>query len=59
MHSGIVNGYQLLCDAHTVLEPHRGTAAFFSILFTFIVTVECRADPPENCHLTVKKLPET
>ena len=21
------NGYQLLCDAHTVLEPHRGTAA--------------------------------
>jgi len=27
MHSGIVNGYQLLCDAHTVLEPHRGTAA--------------------------------
>ena len=28
MHSGIVNGYQLLCDAHTVLEPHRGTAAF-------------------------------
>ena len=29
MHSGIVNVYQLLCDAHTVLEPHRGTAAFF------------------------------
>ena len=29
MHSGIVNGYQLLCDdAHTVLEPHRETAAF-------------------------------
>ena len=27
MHSGIVNGYQLLCDAHTVVEPHRGTAA--------------------------------
>ena len=26
---GIVNGYQLLFDAHTVLEPHRGTAAFF------------------------------
>ena len=22
MHSGIVNGYRLLCDAHTVLEPH-------------------------------------
>ena len=21
MHSGIVNGHQLLCDAHTVLEP--------------------------------------
>jgi len=29
MHSGIVNGHQLLCDAHTVVEPHRGTAAFF------------------------------
>ena len=29
MHSGIVNGYQLLCDVHTVFEPHRGTAAFF------------------------------
>jgi len=29
LHSGIVNGYQLLCDAHTVLEPHRETAAFF------------------------------
>ena len=25
MHSDIVNGYQLLCDAHTVLEKHRGT----------------------------------
>ena len=29
IHSGIVNGYQLLFDAHTVLEPHRGTAALF------------------------------
>ena len=29
MYSGIVNGYQLLCDAHTVLEPHRVTAALF------------------------------
>ena len=29
MHSGIVNGYQLLFDAHTVLELHRGTAALF------------------------------
>ena len=29
MHSGIVTGYQLLCDAHTVLQPHRGTAVFF------------------------------
>ena len=37
MHSGIVNGYPLLCDAHTVLEPHRGTAAFFSILLTFVL----------------------
>ena len=23
VHSGIVNGYQLLSDAHIVLEPHR------------------------------------
>ena len=23
MHSGIVNGHQLLCDAHTVLESHH------------------------------------
>ena len=29
MHSGIGNGHPLLCNAHTVLEPHRGTAAFF------------------------------
>ena len=29
MHGGIVNGYQLLYDAHIVLEHHRGTAAFF------------------------------
>ena len=36
MHSGIVNGYQLLCDAHTVLEPHRGTVAF-SFLLTIVL----------------------
>ena len=29
IQSGIVNGYQLICDAHTVPEAHRGTAAFF------------------------------
>ena len=29
IHSGIVNGYQLLCDTPTVLQPPRGTAAFF------------------------------
>ena len=29
MHSGIANVYQLLCDAYTVLELHRGTAALF------------------------------
>ena len=46
MHNGIVNGYQLLCDAHTVLELHRGTAAlflFYSLLsfstFSFYVFV--------------------
>ena len=31
MHSGIVNGYQLLCDAYIVPEQHRGTAALISI----------------------------
>ena len=36
MHSGIVIGYQLLCDAHTVLEPHRETAAF-SFLLTIVL----------------------
>ena len=39
MHSGIVNGYQLLCDAHTVPEQHRGIAALF--LFW-----ECLYRPP-------------
>merc|ERR1719239_2070531 len=46
MHSGIVSGYQLLCDSHTVLEPHRGTAAiflFYSLLsfytFSFYVFI--------------------
>ena len=29
MHRCIINGYQLLCDDHTVLKPHQGTAAFF------------------------------
>ena len=30
MHSGIVNGYQLLCDAHTVLEleAYKGPTFF-------------------------------
>jgi len=36
IHSGIVNGHQLLCEAHTVLEPHRGTAAF-SILLAIVL----------------------
>ena len=29
MHSGIVNGCQLLCYAHTVPEVHMGTTALF------------------------------
>jgi len=40
MHSGIVNGHQLLCDAHTVLLQHRETAGFLCItiiLFYFFV----------------------
>jgi len=40
MHSSIVNGYQLLCDAHTVLEPHRETAA---VLFHFFFLCVCHS----------------
>ena len=29
MHNANVNGYQLMYDAHTLLEQHRGTAALF------------------------------
>ena len=29
MHSGFVNGYQLLCDAHAVPEQHRETVGLF------------------------------
>ena len=29
MLSGIVNGHNLLCNAHAVSERHRGTAALF------------------------------
>ena len=36
MHSYIVNGYQLLWHAHTVLEPHRETI-FFSILLAIVL----------------------
>ena len=48
MHSGIVNGHQLLCDAHTVREPHRGTAVFFLffltiVLFHFFVLCVCHS----------------
>ena len=29
MHSGIIYGQNLLCDAHAVSEQHSETAAFF------------------------------
>ena len=50
MHSGIVNRYQLLCDADIVLEPHRGTAVF-SILLTIVLVhffflCFCHSDSP-------------
>ena len=32
IYSGIVNGYKLLCHAHTMLEPHRGTAALLLLV---------------------------
>ena len=38
MHSSIVNGYQLLCDAHTVPEQQKGTIAIFKILLTLILS---------------------
>ena len=36
IHSGIVNGYQLLCDAHAVLEPHLFTPYRPFQLFLFM-----------------------
>ena len=29
MQSGIVNEHQLMCDAHTLLEPHRTASLFY------------------------------
>ena len=52
MHSGgIVNGYQLQCNAHTMLEPHRGTAALFlfyslSSFSSFFFLYVCHSDSP-------------
>ena len=40
MHSGIITG--LLCDAHTVSEQHRGTAALFLCLHVCV----CHSDSP-------------
>ena len=36
MHSGSVNGYQLLCDAHTVLEKYRGILLQFYFNFSLL-----------------------
>ena len=48
MHSSIVNGHQLQCDAHTVPELHRGTAAFFFIThycpFLLFLLCVCHSD---------------
>jgi len=49
-----VDGYQLLCDAHTLLESHRGTAAYFlfysllsfQVLFHFFFLCVCLSDSP-------------
>ena len=49
MNSGIVNGQQLLCNAHTVPKQHRGTTALFFLLtivlfhYSFCV---CHSDSP-------------
>ena len=38
MHSGNLNGYYLLCDAHTVLEPHTvEELQLFSILLAIVL----------------------
>ena len=40
IENGIENGYQLLCDAHTMPEQHWGTAAlflFYSLLSFFTI----------------------
>ena len=55
MHSGIVNEHQLMCDAHTLLEPHRGTTAFFYSLssfstfsfFVFVTVLKAPLNPTE------------
>jgi len=65
MHSGIVNGYQLLCDAHTVSEQHRGTSALFLfytiVLFRFFCI--CHSDSPISflgtCIVWVNSLART
>ena len=47
MHSGIAKGHKLLCDAHTVLEKHMGTAVFFVlliVLFRFFCLYLCHSD---------------
>ena len=37
MHSGNVNGYQLLCNAHTVLELHLRELQLFSFLLSIVL----------------------
>ena len=55
MHSHIVNGYQLLCNTHTVYEQYRGTAALFVlltiILFRFLFLYVCHSDTPISFSL--------
>ena len=45
MHSGIVNGYQLLCDVHTVPKQHRAALFIFYLLSSFSLCV-CHFDNP-------------
>ena len=49
MHS-IVNGYQLLCDAHTLPKQHRVTTVYFFlitiVLFRFFFLFVCHSDSP-------------
>ena len=42
-----------------VVFNNEGTVSVLITTCLLVVVLGCAADPPENCHLTVKKLPKT